>query len=156
MSCESECALRFRAAVPADAQRLVDIDRAGAGTGLPRLDDLCSGGSPTTGLLAVAEQGGQLCGFALYTVVVDEGSLNNIAVDPQCQGRGLGRQLLQHILGEMRAAGALRCLLELRASNAAALALYRSEGFSLDGKRPDYYPTATGVREDALLMSKQL
>jgi len=51
--------------------------------------------------------------------------------------------------------GAKRCLLEVRASNAAARGLYRSLGFQVDGVRKNYYPAATG-REDALLMSREL
>lgn len=109
-----------------------------------------------TGLGLVAECGGEVCGFVVYSQVLDEGSIINIAVAPACQGRGYGRRALAHALVLMGESGVSRCLLEVRESNHAARALYESEGFTLDGRRPAYYSTEQGAREDALLMSKQL
>ena len=51
--------------------------------------------------------------------------------------------------------GAQRVFLEVRPSNAAAIALYHAEGFNEIGRRPRYYP-AKGGREDALVMAKEL
>jgi len=45
--------------------------------------------------------------------------------------------------------------LEVRPSNAAAIALYHSEGFNEIGRRPRYYPAVIG-REDALVMAMEL
>ena len=74
---------------------------------------------------------------------------------PRHQRQGLGGLLLAAALRAAVAAGAGRCLLEVRASNRAALALYRRQGFTEDGVRKNYYPAGAG-REDALLMSKEL
>jgi len=97
----------------------------------------------------------QVVGYALFSQVLDEATLLSIAVDPQHQRQGLGQLLLDTALTQMRTAGAMRCLLEVRQSNTAARTLYQRFGFSLDGVRKNYYPTQGG-REDAVLMSKVL
>jgi ribosomal-protein-alanine N-acetyltransferase len=94
----------------------------------------------------------QALGFVVYSLVLDEACIHNIAVHPARQGCGLGRALLGGALVEAVRGGATRCHLEVRASNEAARGLYETLGFQLDGIRKNYYPTATG-REDALLMS---
>jgi len=100
------------------------------------------------------ESRGQLQGFVVYCVVLDEASIYNIAVLPASQGRGLGKVLLDTVIDRARAAGARRFFLEVRASNRAARSLYQKFGFTLDSLRKNYYRSATG-REDALLMSLQ-
>lgn len=99
----------------------------------------------------------QMAGFALFSVVADEASLLNIAVGARWQRRGLGRQLLAEALYRLRAErGVARCLLEVRVSNTAALALYKALGFEVLSRRKNYYraiaPATTGGREDALVM----
>lgn len=94
----------------------------------------------------------QLVGYALFSTVLDEAELLQIAIDPAWRRQGLAQRLLQQAQTELAAAGIVRLLLEVRLSNQPAVQLYRRLGFSEDGRRRDYYPTATG-REDALLMS---
>ncbi|MFT4517899.1 MAG: ribosomal-protein-alanine N-acetyltransferase [Halioglobus sp.] len=103
----------------------------------------------------VLAQGGRIDGFIVYSQVLEEATLQSIAVQPDHQGKGLGRELLQLALGNMKQAGAEICLLEVRQSNALAQALYLNHGFQLDGVRKNYYPSLDG-REDALLMSLKL
>lgn len=62
-----------------------------------------------------------------------------IAVDPQQQGHGIGRRLLDRLTGEARAAGADALLLEVRADNEAAQNLYRRAGFEHIQTRRNYY-----------------
>ena len=95
---------------------------------------------------------GQMAAFAITQVVLDEASLFNIAVDPAFQRRGLGRQLLQHLIDELIKRNVLTLWLEVRASNLPAIALYEQLGFNQVSRRPNYYPTASG-REDAILMA---
>lgn len=94
-------------------------------------------------------------GFAEFTTLIDECELLNLAIDPEVQGCGLGRTLLRCVLEEVRGLGCTRSFLEVRRSNDAAIALYASEGFSLDGVRKAYYPPRSegGSAEDALLYS---
>ncbi|MCJ7924754.1 MAG: ribosomal protein S18-alanine N-acetyltransferase [Pantoea vagans] len=96
--------------------------------------------------------GGKMAAFAITQVVLDEASLFNIAVDPAFQRRGLGRQLLQHLIDELIKRDVLTLWLEVRASNLPAIALYEQLEFNQVSRRPNYYPTASG-REDAILMA---
>lgn len=103
----------------------------------------------------ILEQRDQVVGFAIFALVLDEASLLNIAIDPACQGRGLGRGLLEHCLQTVTTLGARECYLEVRVTNARAQRLYSSMGFEVIGGRKDYYPAKQG-REDALVMSRAL
>ncbi|QDY40856.1 ribosomal protein S18-alanine N-acetyltransferase [Candidatus Pantoea soli] len=98
---------------------------------------------------------GKLAGFAITQVVLDEASLFNIAVDPDFQRRGYGRQLLQHLISELEKRDVMTLWLEVRASNHAAIALYEQLEFHQVSVRPNYYPTASG-REDAIIMALTL
>lgn len=101
------------------------------------------------------ERASLLIGFILFSQVLDESTLLNIAVHPQWRRHGFGRQLLTYGLRQLESKGVMRCLLEVRVGNLNAIELYSSLGFTVDGRRRDYYPAATG-REDALLMSRFL
>ena len=99
--------------------------------------------------------GDVMAAFAITQVVLDEATLFNIAVDPAWQRKGLGRQLLEHLICELEKRGVLTLWLEVRASNTAAIALYESLGFNEATIRRNYYPTAQG-REDAIIMALPL
>lgn len=103
----------------------------------------------------VMTQGGQLCAYSIFSQVVDEASLLNIAVSLALQGQGIGRLLLADGLKKRLQAGASQCFLEVRASNVAAQALYNRAGFKPVGERKDYYPTHDG-REHAIVMCADL
>ncbi|EHC96383.1 Ribosomal-protein-S18p-alanine acetyltransferase [Salmonella enterica subsp. enterica serovar Urbana str. R8-2977] len=94
----------------------------------------------------------RMAAFAITQVVLDEATLFNIAVDPDFQRRGLGRMLLEHLIDELEKRGVVTLWLEVRASNAAAIALYESLGFNEATIRRNYYPTAQG-HEDAIIMA---
>ncbi len=97
----------------------------------------------------IAEEDGVFLGYIDAAAVLDEGYIGNIAVCPESRGRGVGRALLRALKERHR--GQLTFLtLEVRASNAPAIALYQSEGFRQAGIRPGMYEKP---REDALLMS---
>jgi len=101
------------------------------------------------------EAEGKIAAFAITQVVLDEASLFNIAVDPDFQRRGFARQLLQHLIAELEKRDVLTLWLEVRASNAPAIALYEQLDFHQVSVRPHYYPTASG-REDAIIMALTL
>lgn len=66
--------------------------------------------------------------------------INGFAVDPEHQGRGIGRQLLRTAVDEARARGARRLTLRVLGSNRSALALYHSCGFVEEGRlRAEFY-----------------
>ena len=99
----------------------------------------------------VIEEKEGVVGFAIYSPIVPESHLLNIAITPSNQGRGLGRQLLQKVILQNQLLGVKSLTLEVRVSNNSAISLYESEGFLKDAIRPDYYSGV--VREDAVLMS---
>jgi [ribosomal protein S18]-alanine N-acetyltransferase len=109
-------------------------------------------------LCSVEDTEDSLLGFVEFMVAADECELLSIAVDPEVQGCGLGRALLRAMLEEALGLGCVRCCLEVRRSNAVAIALYAAEGFELNGVRKGYYPPGPtqAVAEDALLYSRPL
>ncbi len=102
-------------------------------------------------LLGLAE-GESLAGYAVLALMYDEGHLLNLCIAPRHRRHGLARVLLRHVLKEAVSGGMGKVILEVRAGNLSAQRLYLSEGFTVIGKRPGYYPDPGG-REDALVMS---
>ena len=98
---------------------------------------------------------GRVAGFVVTMPAVDEVHLLVIGVAPDRQRAGLGSALLAHACHEAREAGCGRMLLEVRPSNAAAVAFYRRRDFVEIGRRRGYYPAHEG-REDAIVMAKNL
>ena len=98
----------------------------------------------------VAEQAGQLAGFIVFWLVVDEIHIAVIAVRPNFRGQGIGRQLVVTGLRALIPLGAVSATLEVREGNLAAQNLYRYFGFRQVGARKRYYQD-TG--EAALLMT---
>jgi ribosomal-protein-alanine N-acetyltransferase len=96
-----------------------------------------------------AESEGRLTAIAVASLLAPEAELESICVAPDSQRRGLGGLLLTALVAELREQGVGRLLLEVRASNLPALALYRSLGFRQTGRRPRYY---ADPEEDALLL----
>lgn len=107
---------------------------------------------PESRWYVVARRGPRIVGYAGVFVVVPEADVQTVAVAPEEQGRGTGRALLGVLIDVAGDRGAGVLHLEVRADNAAALALYRAVGFVVDGRRRDYY----GRGRDALLMSLRL
>ena len=93
--------------------------------------------------------GRSIVGFAGQMFIDDESHVNNIAVDPKWQGRGLGAAILADLVRTGLAHGARHLTLEVRVGNDPAIALYRRFGMAPVGVRPNYYPE-TG--DDALIM----
>ena len=106
-------------------------------------------------LCYVDEDGGELQGFAVLMPGVGEAELLNIAVAATHQRKGLGRAMLDRMLQIAAARSMSRMFLEVRASNQAAIALYRRAGFEQVGLRRGYYRNAAGL-EDALVMACEL
>lgn len=90
-----------------------------------------------------------IVGFAGYWCVIDEAHITTIAIDPNRQGAGLGRKLMERLLEHARAAGMACATLEVRSSNRRAIALYEKLGFVACGVRKRYYADSG---EDALVM----
>jgi ribosomal-protein-alanine N-acetyltransferase len=102
-------------------------------------------------LVALAR--GQVAAFCCVWIIGAKAKVQNLAVHPAFQRRGLGRYLLLHSLAQAREQGAMRVGLEVRTGNLAALSLYYALGFCLEGRRPGYYYPEG---EDALLLGRGL
>ena len=100
-------------------------------------------------------ESGEIRGYAVLMPVVDEAELLTIGVATAQQRKGLGRAILNEMLDAARGRNMRRVFLEVRSGNAAAIALYRSAGFSEVGLRRGYYQNASG-RDDALVMACEL
>jgi ribosomal-protein-alanine acetyltransferase len=103
----------------------------------------------------VMEKDGMIQGYGVMSVAEGESHILNLCVQPQMQGQGLGRKLLEHLLTQSRRLGVDTALLEVRPSNIRAIKLYRDMGFNEVGMRQDYYP-AKNDREDALILAINL
>ncbi|WP_298456249.1 ribosomal protein S18-alanine N-acetyltransferase [uncultured Cellulomonas sp.] len=82
---------------------------------------------------------GSLVGYAGLWFDGHDAQVMTIGVDAACQGRGVGRLLLDALVDRARGLGAGSVLLEVRVDNAPALALYRRVGFTELGRRRGYY-----------------
>lgn len=105
------------------------------------------------GIFLVAERDGQAVGYAGCQTVLDEGYITNVAVSPGARRQGAGRALVAALAAQARAQGLAFVTLEVRASNAPAIALYEGAGFVRVGVRKNFY---TAPAEDAVLMTLHL
>ena len=103
-------------------------------------------------LLFVAARDAALDGFVLARCTSGEVEIHELVVAPGRRRKGLGRALLEHVLGESAHRGACVARLEVRAGDAGARGFYGERGFREIGRRARYYRGG----EDAILMSRTL
>ncbi|MEE8119170.1 MAG: ribosomal protein S18-alanine N-acetyltransferase [Gammaproteobacteria bacterium] len=103
----------------------------------------------------VVSIGDMVCGYGIMSLVAGESHILNICIKPEIQGRGIGRELLLHLLDLSKEYGACIALLEVRPSNGVAVRMYETMGFSEVGRRKAYYP-GDASREDALIFALDL
>jgi len=96
---------------------------------------------------------GNIVGFLIARSMADEMEILNLAIEPAERRRGVAGRLLQAALERGRARGVKRVFLEVRASNAGAIAFYEHGGFVRTGRRPRYY---TEPLEDGWVLSRKL
>jgi ribosomal-protein-alanine N-acetyltransferase len=99
--------------------------------------------------------GDVVMGYFVAMQGVDEVHLLNITVDPEFQGQGWGRVMLDALALWARAQRAQWLWLEVRISNLRAQQVYLRYGYRRVGERKNYYPATQG-REDAIVMSYKL
>ena len=100
----------------------------------------------------LAEEGEQVCGYCCLITVCEDAEVGNIAVDIPFRGQGIAQKLMQTMHERAKQKGATECFLEVRVSNASAIALYKKFGYESYGIRAKYYEDG----EDALVMKKEL
>ena len=101
----------------------------------------------------VFDGNGRALSYAGMLTVLDEGQITNVATREEARRRGYARAVLTALLDEAGKRGLATVTLEVRASNAAALALYRQLGFERAGERPHFY---THPDETALVLCRRL
>ena len=103
-------------------------------------------------LWLVALDGDTVAGYIGSQTVLGEADMMNIAVSPEYRRRGVAQSLVEALEQHLRAKGAYQLTLEVRVSNAPAIALYEKLGFQQVGKRPNYY---SHPKEDAYILRKE-
>ena len=101
----------------------------------------------------VAEDAGEVCGYVGSQSVLDAADMMNLAVAPGHRRKGVGEALVDALTQHLCQNNVIALLLEVRVSNAPAIALYQKMGFEQVGCRPKYY---RNPREDALILRKEL
>ena len=103
---------------------------------------------------------GEIIGYTLMMLVLDEAHLLNISIAKTHQKQGWGRILLEHMLAKAKQYKAANMFLEVRTSNVDAIALYENMGFNEMAVRRGYYSADPKIsntgREDAILMGLAL
>lgn len=101
----------------------------------------------------VCMEGKVAAAYAGILTVLDEGQITNVATAPAYRQRGLAAKALGAVLQHARERALVSVTLEVRVSNAPAIALYEKYGFTVLGRRKGFYTLPT---EDALIMGVTL
>ena len=101
----------------------------------------------------VYELDGEIVGFYIASKVLDLVEIFTIAVDEDYRKRGIGRELLSHLIEKSKESGAREIWLEVSVKNFKAIELYEKFGFEKDGIRKNYYQK---LGEDAYNMKRKL
>ena len=100
----------------------------------------------------VAEDDGEIIGFAGFWLIIDEAEIMKVAVRKSERGKGVGNALLLAIIEDATMMGAKTILLEVREGNTPARKLYEKHGFISYTTREKYYEG----KENAILYKKNL
>lgn len=100
-----------------------------------------------------AVDGGRVLGYVGMMFVLDEGYISNVAVSPECRRQGIGDALIAEMDSRAKRRALSFATLEVRESNAPAIALYSKHGYVPVGTRKNYYDLP---RENAILMTNFL
>lgn len=154
--------LEIRRVIPADLDDLARLEASSFPDPWSR-GSLAESLAKPGGHLWLGHLGEETVAYACFLTVLDESELLRLAVHPRWRRSGLGRRLLCHGLTCLEASGSIvLCHLEVRADNSPARHLYESLGFTVSGRRPDYYrqaaaptthrpaPASTGKISDAV------
>ena len=140
--------IRFREMVPEDAAGVEAVEKASFAIPWSRQSFWEEAANERTCYLLALDETA-IIGYAGVWIIDDEAQITNVAIAPAYRGQGVGTKLMAEIIQTAKRRGAARMTLEVRPSNAAALALYAAFGFKSAGRRPHYYQDNG---EDAVIM----
>lgn len=100
-------------------------------------------------IFLVGLSSGEVVGYGGVWMCVDEAHVTNVAVAEDHRRKGIGRAIVTELLARAVEKGATCSTLEVRASNTAAIEMYRAFGFTSVATRKRYYPDN---HEDAIVM----
>jgi ribosomal-protein-alanine N-acetyltransferase len=106
-------------------------------------------------LCRVVEADGEVAGYGIMSFGAGEAHILNICIRSDLRGAGVGRKLMDFLLERARDEYMQEVFLEVRPSNAVAIRLYETLGFTRIGVRKSYYQATSG-REDALVYKLEL
>lgn len=101
--------------------------------------------------LVAEDEDGKVLGYAGLLVMMDEGYITNVAVFPEYRRMGVAAKIIEVYMNFAKANRLAFLTLEVRPSNAAAIALYQRFGFEEVGRRKNYYDLP---KEDALILTR--
>ena len=103
-------------------------------------------------LWLVALDNDRVVGYVGSQTVLGEADMMNLAVSPDYRRRGVGGELVESLIEQLRHENTHSLMLEVRVSNESAIALYEKLGFVAVGRRPNYY---RNPKEDAWILRKE-
>jgi len=147
----------IRPACPDDLDAIFALNRAAFPEAWSR-DALAEAMTAGYDFLIWPDADGLLAAYVFCRHVADELHILQLAVAAPFRRQGYGHQLCGYMLDRKRQQGIRRALLEVRASNLAAVRLYRGLAFAVIGRRRNYYVACGNApdREDAIVMARAL
>ncbi len=139
--------IHIRTSVTDDASILAEISKASM-TSAWREKDFSDAMASDLAVCLTALADDEIAGYVVMYHAADEGEIPSVAVHEDHRRSGIGHALLTDLFARARTLGLTRIFLEVRASNAPAIALYEKHGFLCAGERKRFY---TDPVEDALI-----
>ncbi len=148
------CDLKIRKARPSDASVLARLEERIFPTDRMSRRRFAALARRPSATVLVALQDREIAGYAILLTRrgIRSARLYSFAVTPEMAGQGIGGRLLSKVEAAARRRRARRLYLEVRAHNRKAIRFYENAGYSLIGRRPDYYSDGA----TALLYSRDL
>ncbi len=140
--------IEFREMAPEDADAVEVVEKACFAIPWSR-DSFWKEAINENTLYLLALAGEKVIGYVGCWISYEEAQITNVAIMPEYRGRGIGTRLFGEIIQRVKEKGVTAMTLEVRPTNAPALAIYTGYGFKEAGRRPKYYQDNG---EDAIIM----